>query len=76
MSKRDRRFVRSILIGTFSLAALVWMAIDQFGVRQEEMLELLITAGLVVLAVIIFAGGATLLWVGSRKLLRGRRRGD
>ncbi len=71
MSRSARRYVRTILIGTFALAALVWMAVDQFGVTQVEMLELLLTTAVVVLMVITFAGGAALLWIGLRKLLRG-----
>jgi len=40
VSKANRRYVRTIVIGTAALAALVWMAVDQFGIPQEEMLEL------------------------------------
>ena len=71
MSRSARRYVRTVLIGTFALAALVWMAVDQFGVSRQEMLELMLATGLVVLLVIVFAGTAALLWVGLRKLLRG-----
>lgn len=71
VSRSSRRYARTILIGTFALAALVWMAVDQFGVSRQEMLELMLVTGLVVLLVIAFAGTATLIWVGLRKLLRG-----
>ena len=71
MSRAARRYVRTILIGTFALAALVWMAVDQFGVSQEQMLELMLVTGLVVVLVIALAGTAALVWVGIRKLLRG-----
>ncbi|MEE4146772.1 MAG: hypothetical protein V2I26_18350 [Halieaceae bacterium] len=71
MSRAARRYVRTILIGTFALAALVWMAVDQFGVSRQEMLELMLVTGLVVLLVIVLAGTATLVWVGLRKLFRG-----
>lgn len=74
MSRSARRHVRTVLIGTFALAALVWMAVDQFGVSRQEMLELMLATGLVVLLVIGFAGTAALLWVGLRKLLRGEGR--
>ncbi len=75
MSKPARRFVRTVLIGSFSLAALVWMAVDQFGIAREEIFELMLATGLVVLLVIAFAAVATLIWVALRKLLR-RRGGD
>lgn len=71
MSRSARRYVRTIIIGTFALAALVWMAVDQFGVSRQEMLELMLVTGLVVLLVIACAGTAALLWIGLRKLLRG-----
>ncbi len=74
MNRSARRYVRTVLIGTFALAALVWMAVDQFGVSRQEMLELMLATGLVVLLVIVFAGTAALLWVGLRKLLRGNGR--
>jgi uncharacterized membrane protein len=48
------------------------MAVDQFGVSRQEMLELMLVTGLVVLLVIACAGTAALVWVGLRKLLRGR----
>jgi len=75
VSKPARRFVRTVLIGSFSLAALVWMAVDQFGIAREEIFELMLATGLVVLLVIAFAAVATLIWVALRKLLR-RRGGD
>jgi len=73
MSRPDRRYFRTILIGTVSLAALVWMAVKRFGVSREEILELLLASGLVVLAVIVLAGSTAALWVWLRRLLRGRR---
>lgn len=70
MSRQTRRYVRTVLIGTFALAALVWMAVDQFGVSREEMFELAAATALVVLMVIAAAGSAALVWIGLRKLLR------
>jgi len=67
------RYLRTMLIGFFSLAALLWIAVKQFAVRSEEVLELLLTSGFLVLLVIALAGSATLVWVSLRKLLRGRR---
>ena len=72
MSKQGRRFFRTILLGTFALAALVWMAMDQFGVARDEILDLLLVTALVVGMVIFVAACAAGLWIGLRKLL-GRR---
>ena len=73
MNKGKWRFLRTLVISVFCLAALLWLAVRQFGVRPEELLELFIAAGLAVLLVIAVAGIAALLWVGLRKLLRGPR---
>ena len=70
VNRQGRRFLRTILIGTFALAALVWMALDQFGVSSEEMLELLLATGIVVLLVILASAGVAALWIGLRRLLR------
>jgi len=70
VSRPARRYVRTTLIGTFALGALLWIAVRQFGVAWEELLELLLVTGLVVLLVIVSAGSAALLWIGLRKLLR------
>lgn len=73
MRKAKWRYLRTLAISVSCLAALLWLAVRQFGVRPEELLELLIAAGLAVLLVIALAGLAALLWVGLRKRLRRRR---
>ncbi len=72
MSKQGRRFFRTILIGAFSLAALVWMAMDQFGIARDEMLDLLLVTAMVVGLVIFIAACVAGLWIGLRKLLAKR----
>jgi len=69
VSKQGRRFFRTIVIGTFALAALVWMAMDQFGVKRDEMLELLLVSAVVVGMVILVAACVAGLWIVLRKLL-------
>lgn len=73
MKKGKWRALRTLVISVFCLAALLWIAVRQFAVRPEELLELLLATALVVLLVIALAGVAALLWVGLRKLLRVRR---
>jgi alkylhydroperoxidase/carboxymuconolactone decarboxylase family protein YurZ len=70
VSKQGRRFFRTIVIGTFALAALVWMAMDQFGVERDEMLELLLVTAVVVGLVILVAACVAGLWIALRKVLR------
>jgi hypothetical protein len=72
VSKQGRRFFRTIVIGTFALAALVWMAMDQFGIARDEILELLLATASVV-ALVIFADACVAgLWIGLRKFLGQR----
>jgi uncharacterized membrane protein YbhN (UPF0104 family) len=73
MKKAKWRSLRTLVISVFCLAALLWLAVRQFGVSPEELLELFVVTSLVVLLVIALAGIAALLWVGLRKILRGRR---
>ena len=56
------------------MAALVWSAVDQFGIPWEDMLDLLWTTVAAIATVIIAAGIAVSLWMGLRRLLR--RSGD
>jgi len=72
MNRSGRRYIRTLLIGTFALGALVWLAVDQFGVPREEIAELALASLLAVLAVIVGAGSAALLWIGLRTLWRRR----
>jgi hypothetical protein len=69
VSKINRRYYRTILLGVAALAALVWVAVDQFGIPWGEMLELFLTT-LLVLSVFIAAAGLLVgFWLGLRKLL-------
>lgn len=71
MSRQGRRYIRSILIAAFSLAALVWTAVDQFGVERKEMLDLFLTTGAVVLIIIVLSGSFAALWVVLRRFRGG-----
>lgn len=70
MSKANRRYLRTILLGTAALGSLVWVAVDQFGIPWEEMLELflgiVLAVGLVIAAAGLFVGA----WLGLRKLVQ------
>lgn len=72
VSKSRRRFYRTILLGVLAMAALVWVAVQQFGIAPEELANLLLATVLLVLLVITVAGGVALCWVGLRKLCRGK----
>lgn len=68
--KAARRYYRSIIISVMALAALVWVAVDQFDIAREEILELFVASLLALLLVVAGAGAAAFLWILLRKILR------
>jgi hypothetical protein len=70
VNKANRRYYRTIILGVMAMAALVWAAMDQFGISQQEMTELFLGVVLVAVLVILCAGVIVLLWVTLRKWLR------
>ena len=73
MSRVTRRYYRTIVLGICAMAALVWVAVDQFGISRQEIMQLFLGTVLVALLVIAVAALMTLLWIGLRSLLRRRR---
>jgi hypothetical protein len=71
VSSGNRRFYRTLLLGIAAMAALVWVAMDQFGISRGEIGELLLGAVLAVGMVIGAAAVVFLLWIGLRRLLSG-----
>ena len=72
VSKARRRYYRSFVLGLLALAALLWMAVDQFGISRREISELFLATLLVVGVVIAAAAVVVSLWVALRRLLRGK----
>jgi hypothetical protein len=70
VSKANRRFYRTIVLGMASLGVLIWAAIDQFGISQEEMLNLLLGTLWIAGGTIGLAALCAVLWIGLRKLLQ------
>ncbi len=71
VSRGSRKYYRTILLGIAAMAALVWMAVDQFGIPWQEILTLFLATVAVVGIVILAAAGFALLWVVLRKLFQG-----
>jgi len=71
VSKSRRRFYRTTVLGVLAMAALVWAAVDQFGITRQEIGELFLGVVLVVGLVIAAAALMVLLWVGLRRLFTG-----
>jgi len=68
VSRATRKYYRTVLLGVAAMAALVWAAVDQFGITWEEVLDLflvtLMVIGIVIVAAALFVGA----WIGLRKL--------
>ena len=74
MNRAGRKYYRTIVLGIAAMAALVWAAVDQFGIDWEEMLGLFLVTLAVIALVIAAAAVAVGLWVVLRRLLRGKAR--
>ena len=72
LGKASRKYYRTIVLGVAALAALVWSAVDQFGIPWEAMLDLLLLTVAVIGATILSAAMGAGLWIGLRKLMRRR----
>ena len=72
MSKASRKYYRTIVLGVAAMAALVWSAVDQFGIPWEDMLDLLLLTIAVIGATILAAAMGAGIWIGLRKLMRRR----
>ena len=69
MNRGGRRFYRTMVLGVLAMGALVWAAMDQFGISRQEMSEMFLATLLAVGLVICGAAVAVLLWIGLRTLL-------
>ena len=69
LSKATRKYYRTLLLGVAAMAALVWSAVDQFGIPWADILNLLLTTVAVIGMVIACAAVCVGLWVGLSKLL-------
>ena len=72
MSKQSRRFIRSILLGCSALALLIWVAMDQFDIPSQTMLQLALITALVMLTIIVLAAVLAICWIALRKWHRSR----
>jgi hypothetical protein len=71
-TRSRRRYLRTTILGILAMAALLWAAVDQFGMSRERVLELLMTTLLVVAVIIVIAALGAGLWILLRRLF-GRR---
>lgn len=69
MSKANRRFYRTLILGMAALGVMVWTAVDQFGISWQEMTGLLLGTLWIAGGTIALAALCAVLWIGLRKLL-------
>jgi hypothetical protein len=70
VNRASRRYYRTIVLGVLAMAALVWVAMEQFGISRQEMSGLFLGTLLVAAFVIASAAIVALLWIALRRLLR------
>ncbi len=72
MSKANRRFIRTVILGVLAMSSLIWVATDQFELSVEEMLNLFYAVAIGAGVIIVFAAIGVTLLNGLRKL-RGKQ---
>ncbi len=74
VSKAQRKYWRTSILGILAMGGLIWAAMDQFDIPVDEMLDLFYTTLLVVGTIILGACLIALIWVGVRFLFRSKPR--
>ena len=75
MGRAGRRYVLRIVLAVAALAALIWVAVDQFNIPREEIQALFLSTLLAIGLVIVAAAACAALWIALRRLL-GRERDE
>ncbi|MEH6517684.1 MAG: hypothetical protein V7742_13435 [Halioglobus sp.] len=70
VSKANRKYWRTTILGLLAMGTLIWTAVDQFDIPIEEMKALFYTTVMVIVAIILLAALIAALWIGLRYLLR------
>lgn len=72
--RRGRRsYLRTVFLGITAMGVLLWASVYRFNVPADLLWEYFYATVLVMGAVILCAALTVLLWLGARRLLRGRR---
>jgi hypothetical protein len=75
VSRAARRYVLRIILAVGALAALVWVAADQFNIPLAEIQALFVSTLLAMGLIIVTAALCAALWITLRRLL-GRERDE
>ncbi len=70
MSRAQRRYLRTVLLGIAAMGTLVWAAVHQFAISWTEVRQLFFATVVGVVCVIVLAGAGAAVWAGIRRLAR------
>jgi alkylhydroperoxidase/carboxymuconolactone decarboxylase family protein YurZ len=68
--KAKRRYLRTIFLGVACLAALIWAAVDQFGISVEEILAIFTVVLAGIIGLILMAAIVATLWTLAKRIGR------
>ena len=71
---RKRSHVRTVFLGICAMAVLLWAAVYRFNIPADILMAYFQGTLLVLAAVVGLSALAALVWVGLRRIRRGRRR--
>ena len=70
VTRADRKFYRTIVLGLVALGVLVWAAMDRFGVSRGEVVDIFVGTLLVVSVTIFTAALCAVCWIATRQWYR------
>jgi hypothetical protein len=70
MSRAQRRYLRTLLLGVAAMGTLIWAAVDQFGISWAEMRQLFLAIVIGVMLIIVVAALCVIVWQLVRRLSR------
>ncbi len=69
MSRAQRRYLRTVLLGVAAMATLIWAAVDQFAISWAEIRQLFVVTLIGVLVIMVCAGLGVAIWQLLRRLI-------
>ena len=73
MSKANRRYLRTIILGVLAMGGLIWSVMDQFNISPQVIMDLFLATALGAGVIILAAGLVVMIWAGLRKLNSRKR---
>ncbi|HEY7775828.1 MAG TPA: hypothetical protein VIC02_04730 [Kineobactrum sp.] len=70
MSRANRRYVRTTILGVAAMGALLWAAMDLFAIPGDTLLGFFMISLGIAAGVIVLAAAAAGVWILLRRLFR------